>query len=362
MQQKTSLLIAIVLLLAITGLVWSKAPTKSEDAVTIGVIASLTGPLAEFGEAVRNGFTLANEDLQQTQSKKISFVFEDSAYAPDKAIAAYRKLTDFDKVGVVLNWGAPTSEALVPIANTSKTPFFAFTIVNGFSTKNDVVRLLNQPKDFIDVLWPHIRSQGWKSIGVVKTKNLFLDGMYESLVAGKQPGETIVLIDEFQGGDKDFRTSIQKARGMQLDAIGDFLLSGQVSQFEKQSKELGLNLPVIGTDFFEGEKEIAASQGAMEGAVYPHLEPSAVFKARYLERFGNVSQLGFAANAYDVAMIFGTRVDYASPETIQASVKSLTGYAGALGTYPYVETASDRYLRQPVTLMTIRNGKPERLR
>ncbi len=362
MQQKYIWAGLIILLALAGGLAWkSQAPARSNDTITIGVIAPLTGSLAEFGEAVRNGFTLANEDLQK-QGKQINFVFEDSAYMPDKAITAYKKLTEFDKVDVTINWGAPTSEALVPIAKNSTTPFFAFTIVNGFTTENTVIRLLNRPDDFIDVLWPYIRSRGWKKIGIVKSKNQFLDGMYTSLVAAKHADETIVLIDEFQGGDKDFRTSIQKAKGLELDAIGDFLLSGQVSQYEKQSKELGLNLPVIGTDFFDGEKEIAASRGAMEGAVYPHLEASASFKTRYKQRFNNVSQLGFAGNAYDVAMIFGTRVNYTSAQTIRASVQATTGYVGTLGHYEYVETPNDRYLKQPVVLMTVKNGKPEQLR
>ncbi len=359
---KKTWIVAIVLVVAgVVGFSLVRQSAQPQNApITIGVIAPITGPLAEFGEAVRNGFMLADEDLEK-QGKQINFVFEDSAYAPDKAIAAYKKLTEFNEVDVVMNWGAPTSEALVPLAKNSTTPFFAFTIVNGFTSENNVVRLLNRPDDFIDVLWPYIRSQSWKKIGIVKSKNQFLDGMYASLVAGKHADETIVLIDEFQGSDKDFRTSIQKAKGLELDAIGDFLLSGQVSQYEKQSKELGLNLPVIGTDFFDGQKEIAASQGAMEGAVYPHLEASSEFKAQYEQRFSNVSQLGFAGNAYDVAMIFGTRVNYDSSQSIQASVENMSGYTGVLGQYDYRETTNDRYLHQPVILMTVKNGMPQKL-
>lgn len=323
--------------------------------VKIGVILPLTGPLAEYGEAIRNGMTLAQEDAG---GKKLTLVFEDSSYAPDKAVAAFRKLSDFDGVRAVVNFGAPTSEAIAPLTNQSSVPFLSMSIVNGLSSPNKAIRLLDQPNDFVAVLWPYMRAQGWKKIGVVVSKNQFLEGMYDSLVAEKHDDETVVIVDSFQGGDKDFRTSIQKAKSLHLDAIGNFLLSGQVSQYAKQSKELGLDLPVVGTDFFDGEKEIAAASGAMEGAVYPDMLPSQAFHDRYVARFGSLSQIPFAGSGYDTIRILSSSVDNASPETILRSIQALKGYDGVLGRYDYIETANDRYLKHPVYLKVVKNGKP----
>src|ERR1700741_4489209 len=105
---KRNLLIAVAVV--ILGLViWgarnvSKTAPTSSEAFKVGVIAPLSGPLTEYGDAFKNGIMMATNE---SANKHVQFIFEDSAYDPSKAISAFYKLRDTDKVNMVFNWGDP---------------------------------------------------------------------------------------------------------------------------------------------------------------------------------------------------------------------------------------------------------------
>ncbi len=77
---------------------------------TIGVIAPLTGVVADFGAEARRGI----EAVGTTDTK---FTFEDDACDPKQAVTAFKKLTELDGVTVILGPLCGSSqEAVAPLA------------------------------------------------------------------------------------------------------------------------------------------------------------------------------------------------------------------------------------------------------
>jgi hypothetical protein len=71
------------------------------------------------------------------------------------------------------------------------------------------------------------------------------------------------------------------------DALGIFLLPGQVAQFYTELQKQNVNVPSFGSDVFDSVSEIKAAHGAMNGAVLAHHVVTDSFRTSYVEKFGN---------------------------------------------------------------------------
>ena len=318
-----------------------------KDTVRIGIIGPFTGPLAEYGEAHRNGFLLAADDFK-IADKHVEFIFEDSQYDTAKAVSAFRKLTTIDKVDLVVDWGAATSYGLAPLAKDAGVPFIAISVdPDTVKASNYVIRHNYSPDDNAEELWKYFRSKGYKNIGIVKMELLYFNKIADSLQKLKAEDETVTIVDNYASfSDKDFRTSIAKIKsGNQYDALGVFLAGGQIAEFYKQANDQALSLPTFGTDFFESHTEIAAAGGLMDGAVYVNMGASDDFAKTYKSRFGNDNQVSYAGLSYDLGGILATQINYSSAESILSSLADIKSYRGTIGSYTYNDENGDRYLK-----------------
>ena len=107
-------------------------------------------------------------------------------------------------------------------------------------------------------------------------------------------GEALEVVASVTPDEQDFKSQITKLKTRQFDVVGVYLLSGQVSQFYRQSKTFDFKTPTFGTDVFESRTEISQAQGGMNGAFYPNIEVPQNFSATYVKRFGNDTQIAYA--------------------------------------------------------------------
>lgn len=323
----------------------SQAQQPSPQKCVIGVIAPLSGPLAEYGMAARNGIELAREQ-NKDRFANIEFLYEDSQWVPKTAVSAFNKLRSVDKVSLILNWGNPTSEAVAPLAERYRVPLIAMTLDPSIAIgKKFVVRSTNSARMFSERLAAHLKHAGYKKMGVVLSQNTYVQGLYDGLLKSIGPQQTLEVIDTFTSETHDFRTSIAKIRKGEYDAIGVFLISGQVSEFYRQLKNQRIAVPTFGTDFFESETEITFAAGGMEGAVYTHLGTTDAFRKDYEGRYGNNLQIAYAGNWYDMAMVLTTLCENNSmsgtPEEVMAALRGVGPIAGVGGTFEYRQTEKD---------------------
>src|SRR6516164_10188945 len=92
-------LLAFLLTCIVTAPVWGQGTIK------IGVITSLTGSLAAFGEAHKNGYAIALDEINAhggVLGKKVELDFYDDQSKPDQAVQGVSKLVDQDGVPILL--------------------------------------------------------------------------------------------------------------------------------------------------------------------------------------------------------------------------------------------------------------------
>ena len=305
----------------------------------IGCILPLTGALAEYGAAARNGFELAKKE-HGSLFGRIEFLYDDSQYDSKKTVSAYRNFKNIGDVSLVYVWGYGPNQALIPIAETEKSPLIAVTAERTAVTNRKYsLRFAYDGAMIADALIKYLRSRNLKKLVLVKTELAFINGILDGMRERLQQEETIDVVDNYEGGDFDFRSSIAKLRRMKFDALGVFLISGQVSQFYRQSREMGLTATTFGTDFLDSIKEVHDAGGAMEGAVFATGLVDSGFVERYRKQYGNDLQLTWAANGYEFAMlvaaVFGQTAERLSAEEVIARLRNARVESGGAAEYRF---------------------------
>nr|MCU0965747.1 ABC transporter substrate-binding protein [Burkholderiaceae bacterium] len=91
----------------------------SKDEILVGSIQDLSGPIAAFGKAVRQGMLLRVEEANEqggVHGRKLKLLVEDDGYDPKKAVLAAQKLVNQDKVFIVVaHTGTAQNNASMPI-------------------------------------------------------------------------------------------------------------------------------------------------------------------------------------------------------------------------------------------------------
>ena len=108
---------ALATLAASTALAQSQGVSKTE--ILIATIQDLSGPVAAYGKAARNGIQLRVDEINEQggiHGRKIRLLVEDNGYDPKKAVLAAQKLVTQDKVFLIASHiGTPMNNAAMPL-------------------------------------------------------------------------------------------------------------------------------------------------------------------------------------------------------------------------------------------------------
>ena len=282
-------------------LVIGNCPLAAEP-FKVGVSAPFTGDLAEYGEAVRNGFEMSASEFS---GGELRFIYEDNQYDAKAALTAYRKLVSGEKIDLLFSWGEAPLHAIAPLVQRQGIPTVAMSVDTTPAEDNSsVIISINTPSQLVERLRRDLRSRGIKRIGFVVTEDPFTQGLYDIFSKTTLPDETVELIATVPAAEKDFKTIATKVVGSPYDAIGVYLLSGQVQALYRELGKLRFVRPSFGSDVFESRSEIEGSGPAIEGAVYPNIFVPNEFRDQYRTRFGKDSQMSYAYNSYVVGRWF----------------------------------------------------------
>jgi branched-chain amino acid transport system substrate-binding protein len=116
--------IVIGVVAAILAILFIATQTKKElMEIKIGAIFALTGDAAPYGERAKRGVELALEEINKggIKGRKIKITYEDSQGNPQKAVSAFLKLINLDKVKFILGPLSTTEVlAIAPMAEKEK--------------------------------------------------------------------------------------------------------------------------------------------------------------------------------------------------------------------------------------------------
>ena len=334
------------------------AARAAAEPVTVGISIPLTGGLAEYGVAIRNGIELAREEHPEG-FENLKLIYDDNRYDPKVAVLGLNRMVDLEKVDLMYLWGVEPALGAAPVAERRKVPTFVVAQhPKACAGYRYVIGYISPAERYSVAMLEYLRSKGLKNFGILKSEISFFNVLMEEFQRHLAPDERLTVVQSFLPAESDFRSVIAKLKQQSFDAVGVYLFPAQLGQFFRQAAEQGYKPRAFGTTAFESGTVIKNSLGYMNGAVYSHVDFDPDFRDRYLKRYGDDIEIAYAANAYDFILLtgklLGSHGRKLSAEEILALYAAVPPERGVSGLRQFKESADGgRYFDFPVVVRRI---------
>ncbi len=350
---------------------WTIAGNVSGTGVIkLGVAYPLTGSAASWGEAALDGALVAVDELNDNggvNGRRLELVVEDTKCEPLQGVSAVRKLVGGDGVKYLI--GDICSSVVVPAGGVAEQ---SRVLMMAQGSSPEITSL----GDFVFRNWPSDAKQGemiaayaFSKIGLRRLAIINVNNPYGKGLAGvvekafKQAGGKVVLHEEFNSPNSDFRSVLAKAKAANPDAL--YVVSEVEDAFiARQARELGIGAQILGADTISTQTNLDNAQGALEGAVFsrPFFDENSSaalkFAAGFNTRFGKPPGLFFvSAHGYDAVKIVAGALDglaYEDVDGVKARLYATRNYPGASGSTSF---DSNGDVVKPYGIYAIRDGR-----
>ncbi|GLB79884.1 branched-chain amino acid ABC transporter substrate-binding protein [Streptococcus alactolyticus] len=325
--------------------------TTIGDTLKIGVNLELTGSVAAYGNAEKNGINLAVEQINKAggvDGKKIEVITKDNKSENAEASTAATNLAVQSQVNAMI--GPATSGAVAAASlNAQKT---GVPLLTPSGTQDDLTIDKDGVKKYIfrttfqDSFQGQVLAQyAYQNLNAKKVV-LYYDNSsdYAKGIAEEfqrvYPGE-IVTVATFASGDKDFQSALTKFKDLDYDAIvmpGYYTETGIIT---KQARDMSIEVPILGPDGFNDD-----SFADLAGVPNTHdvyyvsgystktalSDKATQFIEAYKKKYGSEPNM-FAALAYDsVYMIAEAAKGAKTSIDIADNLAKLSQFDGVTGT------------------------------
>jgi branched-chain amino acid transport system substrate-binding protein len=360
----------IIIGLVLSGLVWTGCQKKAEEKVVkIGAIFALTGDAAMYGERAKRGVELALEEINKEgiREREVNIIYEDSQGDPQKAVSAFQKLVELDKVKFIIG-PLSSSEVLsiAPMAEKKKVIILTPTSSAPQITDAGDYIFRNCMSDLFDgaaLAEFVVEELQKKTAGIIYINNDFGIGLKESFKKrfSSLTGE-IIIEESFERRDTDFRTQLSRIKAKNPDVL--FLVGyAEMGQILKQAKELGLKSQIVSFSSFEQPDIIKVAGNAAEGVYYTFQgfdaksEEEVVknFTAKYKGRYNEDSDI-FAALSYDALKIYA-EVLKEGGFNVEDVKRALYGIKDFVGVTEKTSFDKNGDVIKPIGIKVVKDGK-----
>lgn len=308
------------------------------DTIKIGGLVPLTGAASSYGQSVKNGALLLEEELNNAggiDGKKIQFIFEDDQADPNSSIQAFNKLVNNDKVVAILGpANSGTALAVAPNATSKKIPLITPSGTEPNITKKGGEYVFRGC--FIDSFQGEMLAKYAKE-GLNKTTAAVLYNAASDYSKGvadsfkkdfEAKGGTVTEYLSYNDEDTDFNAQLTKIKSSNPDILVLPDYYNMVGLIAKQARSIGITSQLLGGDGWDSEELYTIGGDAVNGALYINHYYSAdtdptvksfvdAYKAKY-----NQEPDSFAALSYDSAKILTDAIkasgDYSGEKIIEA--------------------------------------------
>jgi branched-chain amino acid transport system substrate-binding protein len=274
---RSSWLLGAVVLVSVVG---AACKGSKQDAKTfrVGVITSLTGATAAFGQAHKNGYTVAVNELNARGGilgKPIELVYYDDQGKPDQAVQGVAKLVDRDHVPIILGaYSSENTRAIVPAVTQKHVPLLMPT-----ATADNVMasgspwafRICAGSNAYASATIDFLKNNGApRTIAIVYENTNFGQANARSMHdVATTAGMTIVAEEAYQASSPDYKALLQRVQAKEPEVVyfASYLLDA--TTLMRQAEQVGLNPKYVtsaGTGF--AAAEFPTEKGAGKYAEY----------------------------------------------------------------------------------------------
>jgi len=360
-------ILAIVLVLAVLWFGLGRASGK----IVIGVIGPLTGTASPYGSAHRNGIKLAVDQLNSAggiNGKLIEGVFVDDA---NNKIAAAELCRDLIyKNGAVSIIGGITSDNTMNIqriCEKARIPVLTAVSTNPFITRVNFkysFRCLSDDDIQATKLAQYTTGvMNLRRVAIIHDSNKYgSQGARTYAAVAKSMGQNIVGNEYYEAGAVNFKTQLEKIKATNPDGLLVWGLVHEGALAVRQARELGIDIPIFGSDGIAPSTLLDLAGPAAEGIVlsFPYNpaqggERGKIFIEAFRKAFGNEPD-SFAAHGYDAMMLIAQAIRNSAGDgpSIRDALSRITVYDGVTGRGGFDATGNET---RSVELAQVKGGK-----
>jgi len=242
-----TLLLALVVGAACKG--GDEGKPAASNTFRIGVVTSLTGSQAAFGQAHKNGYSVALAEINAkggVHGKQIELVYYDDQSKPDQAVQGVAKLVDQDHVPLILGgFSSENTRAMIPAVTAKKVPLIMPTATadNVMETGSTwVYRICGGSSSYAGATVGFLKETGAKTIAIVYENTNFGQAnakAMKELAAGA--GMSVIDEEAYQANSPDYKALLQRVKSNNPDVVyfASYLIDA--TTLMRQSAQVGLN-------------------------------------------------------------------------------------------------------------------------
>ena len=356
----------LILLLTLAG-----CSKLGSETILVGEYGSLTGGTATFGQSTHQGTMLATEEINAAGGllgKMVKVITEDDQSRPEEAKTAVLKLIKQNKVVAVLGEVASSrSLAAAPECQKSKIPMISPASTNPKVTEigDYIFRAC-----FVDTFQGGAMAKFARNdlklgrVAVLKdVKNDYSVGLADFFEKTfKAEGGEVAVVQSYSEGDIDFRAQLTAIKGTNPDGIFVPGYYTEVGLIARQTRELGLAVPLLGGDGWDSRKTLeiggAAVNGSYFGTHYASDDPDPAIQSfiqKFKSKYGVVPD-AMAVLGYDAAsLLFDAikRAGSAEPTKIRDALAATVDFRGISGT---LTMDANRNAKKKLVILKVEDG------
>jgi branched-chain amino acid transport system substrate-binding protein len=318
-----------------------KKDTGSSSEFLIGGLGPLTGPAASYGVSVKQGAQVAIDEINKAGGVKVGdstltlkLDFADDEAAGDTAMSAYNSLMD---KGINALLGTVTSGAGLAISEqTNADKIFQITpsgSAKDLTAYDNAFRLcFTDPVQGVTMAHYAVEDLGLKKIAVIyNNADEYSTGVMQAFEDEvKKIGGEIVASEAFVTDAVDFNTQLTTIKGTDAQIIFVPAYYQDAAYITTQAADLGMTLPFIGSDGWDGVLAKAVDPKVLEGAVFlspffatdsnPAIQK---FTESYNKAYNSVPDQ-FAADGYDTVYVMKAALEKAGSTKSEDLIKAMT--------------------------------------
>ncbi len=337
----------IVICAALTLLFLGSTLSRAEDKIRIGVILSMTGGTAAFGQQTWTGIQVGESMRPTVLGKHVELILLDNKSDKIESANAAQRLIQKEKVvGIIGDVASSNSLAIAPIAEENRIPHISPASTNPIVTQN---RRYVFRACFIDPFQGQAMAKFAYNDLKARRAAVLMDigqdysvGLSSAFIKTfTSLGGKIVSRVNYQSGDQDFTAQLTTIREMNPDVIAIPGYYTEIALIAKQARELGIKAILIAGDGAEAPELTKIGGKSVEGLYYTtHFDEKAVltplgkkyveiFRKRYNRAPDALGALG--ADAYLMMLDAIEKAGSADPEKIRDALEKTKGFQGITG-------------------------------
>lgn len=243
----------------------SGSSSSSGGTIRLGVITSITGSQAAFGQAHQRGYEIALEEINAkggVLGKKIELDYCDDTSKPDQAVQCVSKLIDQDHVPLVMgSYSSESTYAIVPVMTQKQVPLIIPTAVadNVMQTGSPwIFRVCAGSGDYAKAMVDFLKQNGDpKTMAIIYENTNFGQSNDKSMrQAAAAAGIQVIDEEAYNAGSPDYKALLQKVKAKQPDAIyfASYLLDAVTLMHQARQVDLNVKyFTAAGTGFSAAE-------------------------------------------------------------------------------------------------------------